>query len=69
VIFVIGSQKLVPDLETAMRRLEEYSLPLENARMQGIYGIDSKIRKILIINEESRADRLHVILVREAVGA
>jgi CheY-like chemotaxis protein len=69
VIFVIGSQKLVPDLETAMRRLEEHSLPLENARMQGIYGIDSKIRKILIINEESRADRFHVILVREPVGA
>jgi hypothetical protein len=37
--------------------------------MQGIYGIDSKIRKILIINDESRADRFHVILVREAVGA
>ena len=69
VIFVIGSQKLVPDLETAMRRLEEHSLPLENARMQGIYGIDSKIRKILIIHEESRADRFHVVLVRQPVGA
>src|SRR2546422_583688 len=41
VIFVIGSQKLVPDLETAMRRLEEHILPLESQRMQGIYGIDS----------------------------
>lgn len=69
VIFVIGSQKLVQDLETAMQRLEEHSLPLENARMQGLYGTDSKIRKVLIINEESRADRFHVVLAREPVGA
>ena len=69
VIFVVGSQKLVPDLETAMRRLEEHSLPLENARMQGIYGIDSEIKKILIINKEFRPGRFRVVLVREPVGA
>ena len=69
VILVIGSQKLVPDLETAMRRLEEYSLPLENARMQGLYGTDSAIRKVLIINKEFRPERFHVVLVREPVGA
>jgi hypothetical protein len=69
VIFVVGSQKLVPDLETAMGRLEEHSLPLENARMQGLYGTDSKIRKILIIHEEFRPERFHVVLVREPIGA
>jgi L-lactate utilization protein LutC len=69
VIFVIGSQKLVPDLETAMQRLEEHSLPLENARMQGIYGINSEIKKILIIHREFRPTRFRVVLVREPVGA
>ena len=69
VIFVIGSQKLVPDLETAMRRLEEHSLPLENARMQGLYGVNSEIKKILIINREFRPTRFRVVLVREPVGA
>ena len=69
VIFVIGSQKLVPDLETAMQRLEEHSLPLENARMQGLYGIDSEIKKILIIHREFRPTRFRVVLVREPVGA
>jgi L-lactate utilization protein LutC len=69
VIFVIGSQKLVPDLETAMQRLEEHSLPLENARMQGLYGSDSEIKKILIIHREFRPTRFRVILVREPVGA
>src|SRR5829696_4015983 len=47
VIFVIGSQKLVPDLETAMRRLEEHVLPLESDRLRGIYDIDSEIKKVL----------------------
>ena len=69
VIFVIGSQKLVPDLEAAMQRLEEHSLPLENARMQGIYGVDSEIKKILIIHKEVRPTRFRVVLVREPVGA
>ena len=69
VIFVVGSQKLVPDLETAMRRLEEHSLPLEHSRMQGIYGINSEIKKVLIIHKEFRPDRFRVVIVREPVGA
>lgn len=69
VIFVIGSQKLVPDLKTAMQRLEEHSLPLEHARMQGLYGINSEIKKILIIHREFRPTRFRVVLVREPVGA
>ena len=68
VIFVIGSQKIVPDLETAMRRIEEHTLPLENQRMQGLYGTDSEIKKILIINKEFRPGRFTVVLVKEPVG-
>ena len=68
VIFAIGSQKLVPDLETAMRRIEEHTLPLESVRMQGIYGIDSEIKKLLIIHKESRPGRIAVVLIKEAVG-
>ena len=69
VIFVVGSQKLVPDLKAAMQRLEEHSLPLEHARMQGLYGINSEIKKILIIHREFRPTRFRVVLVREPVGA
>lgn len=68
VIWAIGSQKLVPDLDTAMRRLEEHILPLENARMQGIYGVDSEIKKILIIRKETRPSRFTVVLIKEPVG-
>jgi hypothetical protein len=68
VIFVIGTQKIVPDLETGFRRIEEHALPLENARMQGIYGVDSAVNKILIVNGEFRPGRLTVILVRDPIG-
>ena len=68
VIWVIGSQKLVPDLETAMRRLETHTLELENQRMQGLYGTDSEIKKLLIIHKEFRAERFTVVLVREPIG-
>jgi hypothetical protein len=69
VVLVVGSQKLVPDLETAMQRLEEYSLPLEHARMQGLYGVNSEIKKVLVIHREFRPTRFRVVLVREPVGA
>jgi hypothetical protein len=69
VIFVIGSQKIVPDLETAMQRIEEYALPLEHARMRGIYDIDSEVKKVLIIHKEFRPERFRVVIVREPVGA
>ena len=61
VIFAIGSQKLVPDLETAFQRLEEHILPLESARMQGLYGIDSEIKKLLVIRKEFRPSRFTIV--------
>jgi L-lactate utilization protein LutC len=69
VIFVIGSQKIVPDLDAAMRRLDEHSLPLEHARMRGLYDIDSEIKKLLVIYKEFRPSRFRVVIVRERVGA
>ena len=68
VIWVIGSQKIVPDLETAMRRLETHTLALENGRMQGLYGTDSEIKKLLIIHKEFRPSRFTVVLIKEPVG-
>ena len=68
VIFAIGSQKLVPDLETAMRRIETHTLPLENQRMQGLYGTDSEIKKVLIIHKEFRPSRFTVVIIKEPVG-
>jgi len=69
VIFAIGSQKIVKDLDTAFRRIDERSLPLENTRMQKLYGVNSHVRKLLIIRSESRPGRITVVLIKEPVGA
>jgi hypothetical protein len=67
VIVVAGAQKIVPDLTTAYRRLEEYSYPLEDIRAQQAYGMHSAINKMLVINGDFPG-RTTVILVREALG-
>lgn len=69
-IFVVGTQKIVPTLSDAMKRLEEYVLPLENERMQKLYGVPTAVNKILIFKGENPAlrRRIHFILVKETVG-
>ena len=67
-ILVIGSQKIVPDLETAVRRIEEYVFPWEDARLREQLGIGTAITRTLIIERDFRPGRTTVILVREPVG-
>lgn len=68
VIFVVGTQKLVKDTDEGMKRIYGYSYPLEDKRAQKAYGIRSAVNKILIINKEVIADRIHIILVKERLG-
>ena len=68
VIFAIGSQKIVPDLETAMRRIDEHILPLESERLMGLYGTPSEVKKVLIIHKEFRPGRFTVVLIKEPAG-
>ena len=67
VIFVVGAQKLVPNLEAAHQRIYQHSLPLEDARAQAAYGQHSQVGKILEIHQELPG-RIHIVLIREAVG-
>ncbi len=68
VILVVGTQKIVRDLDEAMKRIYDHALPLESARLRAALGLDSQVGKILIINREVRPGRTTVILVREALG-
>jgi hypothetical protein len=67
VVWVVGSQKIVPDLDTAMRRLQYYAYPKEDARMRQRYGMPSGLMKILIVNGDGPG-RVSVVLVREPIG-
>jgi hypothetical protein len=67
VILVVGHQKLVRDLDEGLRRLREYSLPREFARMQSVGFPGTLLAKTLIIHQE-RPGRITVILVPEQLG-
>lgn len=68
VIWVVGAQKVVPDTETGLRRVEDHCLPLESARTQAAYGSPSAVSRLLILNAEPYPGRAFVLLLREAIG-
>jgi L-lactate utilization protein LutC len=67
-IWVVGAQKVVPDLSTALRRVEDHCLPLENDRAMKVYGQPSAVNRVLILNAEPHPGRGIVLLLREAIG-
>jgi len=67
-IWIVGGQKVVPDLPAALRRVEDHCLPLESARAQEAYGQPSAINRLLILNAEPHPGRGTVLLLREAIG-
>src|SRR5260221_1476532 len=68
VILVIGGQKIVPDLNTGLRRIYEYCLPLEDLRARQAYGVPSGGNNLLIINHPIAPGRNTAILVNEQLG-
>jgi LUD domain len=67
-IWIVGAQKVVPDLETALSRVEDHVLPLESARTRAAYGWPSAVNRLLVLNAEPRPGRATVLLLREAIG-
>jgi LUD domain len=68
VILLVGTQKIVPDLDDALRRIDQYAFLLEDARAQAAYGIHSGVNKVLIINREWTPERITVVLCDEPLG-
>ena len=68
VIWVVSTQKIVPNIEVGMQRIEEYTLPLEDARAFKAFGMHSEINKLLIVNKEFMPGRTTMILVKENLG-
>jgi L-lactate utilization protein LutC len=72
VIWVAGTQKITPTLETAFQRVREYVLPLEDQHMKQLYGNEARsfIGKLLVFERE--APYLHrtvnLVLVNEVLG-
>ena len=67
-ILVIGSQKVVPDLDAAFLRIDDVVFPYEDARLREQLGVGTKITRTLILERDFMPGRTTVILVREPVG-
>ncbi|HOI99994.1 MAG TPA: LUD domain-containing protein [Anaerolineaceae bacterium] len=68
VVWVVGAQKIVPNLEEAIKRIYEYTLPLEDERALQTYGMNSNVSKLLIVHKEVMPGRTTLILVNENLG-
>ena len=67
VIWVVGAQKIVTDLDEAFARIEQHSLPLESERLQQVYGQPSSIGKELVIHRE-QPGRITMLLLEDPIG-
>ena len=68
VVWVVGAQKIVKDIDEGLQRIEQYSLPREDERMRSVYSIGSAIGKILIVKREAMPGRSSLILLDEVIG-
>ena len=68
VIWVVGAQKIVSDLDEAQRRIEEYAYPREDERLREAMGFPSAVNKTLVIDKEVKKDRTTMIIVKEELG-
>ncbi|MFZ2682307.1 MAG: lactate utilization protein [Patescibacteria group bacterium] len=68
VIWIVGAQKIVPNLEAAFSRVREHVFPLEDARMKATGAPGSVFGKWLIFEREVMPRNLHLILVDEVLG-
>ena len=68
VIWVVGSQKIVKDLDAGLRRIREYCYLREEEHMQQLYKLSTAVNKILIVSRELRPGRNTLIIVKEELG-
>lgn len=69
-IFVIGTQKITPNLDSALARVREYVYPLEDQRMKETGASGSAISKLLIFEKEPDflERKVRIIFVKEKLG-
>jgi len=70
IILVVGTQKITPTLESALQRLEEHVVPLEDKRLMSVYNTHTTHAKTLILHKENSmmGRKITVILVKEKLG-
>lgn len=69
-IFVVSTKKIVPSLDTALKRLEEYVVPLENEHMKQLYNVGTTYSKTVIFHRQSSSIKRNILVlfVKENLG-
>lgn len=67
IIWIVGTQKIVKNTEEGLKRIHEYSFPLEDERSKKVYNENSKIGKILTIRSETPG-RITILFVKQNIG-
>lgn len=69
-IFIVGSQKIVPTVQEGMKRLEEYVVPLEDKNMLKKFGAHTALSKVVIFKKENpmMGRKVKVIFVNQVFG-
>lgn len=71
-IWVVGAQKIVANLEQGLKRIREYILPKETARARKAYNLPESFNsypsKILLFEKEIQPGRVKLVLVEETLG-
>lgn len=68
VIWVTGVNKVVKDLEQAMRRMREHCVPLEDQRMKKAGYPGTTLSRILIYEKDNPPNHITALLVKEKLG-
>ncbi|HVO40825.1 MAG TPA: LUD domain-containing protein [Spirochaetia bacterium] len=72
VIWVVGAQKIVKNVDEGLKRIREYVVNHESARARRVYGLpetfSSYPSKILLFNREVQPGRAKIVIVNEALG-
>lgn len=68
VVWVVGTQKIVKDLDEGIKRIYDYVLPLESEKMKRLYNVPSNVSKLLIFNKEISSSRVHLIFINKKLG-
>lgn len=71
-IWVVGAQKIVKDVDEGMQRINEYLIGKESDRARSAYGLPAEFRtfpsKVLLFQREVQPGRVKLILVNQVLG-
>lgn len=68
IIWVVGAQKIVSNLDGALRRVREHAFPFEDKRMKSLGYQGSVIGKILIFERVGLGQKANLLFVNDSLG-